>query len=725
MLAFLEHLADWAEGVPLLLLCTSRPELYERHATFGAEARNAQRINLVPLSDTETAQLVSALLDRSVLPAEMQQQLLEQAGGNPLYAEEFVRLLADKGELGDGGVPESVQALIAARLDTLPPERKALLQDAAVLGKVFWAGALAAMGDRDPAEVEQALHELGRKELVRSARTSSMEGEREYAFWHVLVRDVCYGQIPRAARAARHEAAAAWLEDKAGERVEDLADVLAYHYESALELRRAAGSDERAEHLQAQAVRYLAMAGARTLALDVDRAERQLSRALELSPDDDPARASLLERWGHAVQQQGRLGEARDVLLRAVALYREQHDPVAIGRVLTRLTNVLHRLGDPRSEQMIAEAIELLEAQPPGAELVAAYTYWAGRGLFTNDSPRVLEGTEKALALAAELDLSEPAFALHLHGLAREGEEGLAEMRRALQLALDQGLGRDTAVIYGNLAAALWASLGPQAALDASADAIAFCDRRGIADVGLQMRSCVPEFLAQLGQTQQALAEAERVVEPVAASGDMSVLDVRAVKLKLLVESGSPRQDRDLDELVEAARQTGMQDLIATALAPAAQMLVAQRHLDRARTLLQELDELGTVHPSQIGSLLRSALALGEPALAERLAGHLRGESPVDRHAKVSAAAQLAEAAGDYAAAAPLYEQAAEEWEQFGDVPERAYALLGQGRCLHALGRSESEQLLRLARELFALLGYRPALEQTEALLLEAQAAAN
>jgi hypothetical protein len=152
LLAFPEHLADWAEGVPLLLLCTSRPELYERHATFGADARNAQRINLGPLSDTETAQLVSALLERSVLPAETQQQLLEQAGGNPLYAEEFVRLLADKGELGDGGVPESVQALIAARLDTLPPERKALLQDAAVVGKVFWAGALAAMGDRDPAK---------------------------------------------------------------------------------------------------------------------------------------------------------------------------------------------------------------------------------------------------------------------------------------------------------------------------------------------------------------------------------------------------------------------------------------------------------------------------------------------------------------------------------------------------------------------------------------------
>ena len=102
LLAFLEHLADWAEGVPLLLLCTARPELYERQATFGADARNAQRINLAPLTDMETAQLVAALLERAVLPAETQQLLLEQAGGNPLYAEEFVRLLADRGELGEG-----------------------------------------------------------------------------------------------------------------------------------------------------------------------------------------------------------------------------------------------------------------------------------------------------------------------------------------------------------------------------------------------------------------------------------------------------------------------------------------------------------------------------------------------------------------------------------------------------------------------------------------------
>src|SRR5205823_7013855 len=127
-----------------------------------------------------------------------------------------------------------IPALIAARLDTLSAQRKSLLADAAVIGKVFWAGAVAEMGNCDPAEVIDTLRELSRKELVRPARHSSMEGEAEYAFWHVLTRDVAYRQLPRASRASRHVAAASWIESKALERVEDLADVLAYHYATAL-----------------------------------------------------------------------------------------------------------------------------------------------------------------------------------------------------------------------------------------------------------------------------------------------------------------------------------------------------------------------------------------------------------------------------------------------------------------------------------------------------------
>ena len=306
LLEFLEHLTEWSQGVPLLIVCPARPELYERRPGWGAGQRNAHTINLSPLSNGETSELVSHLVTTAVLTDELEQAVLERAGGNPLYAEEFVRLLADRGldqggdALADSALPESLQALIAARLDTLSPERKSLLQDAAVIGKVFWGGALAEIGGRDLGELELALHELARKELVRPARTSSMEGESEYSFWHLLVRDVAYSQIPRAERARRHRAAAAWIERKGGERVEDLAEVLAHHYVQALELAAAAGDAEQVEELARPARRFLALAGERALGLDTAQAEARLARALELCPADDPERPELLVRWADA-----------------------------------------------------------------------------------------------------------------------------------------------------------------------------------------------------------------------------------------------------------------------------------------------------------------------------------------------------------------------------------------------------------------------------------------
>ena len=324
------------EGVPLLLLCTARPELYERHPTFGANARNAQRINLAPLSEEETARLVAALLERTVLPAETQQALLERAGGNPLYAEEFVRLLADRGATRASGreVPESVQALIAARLDTLPPERKSLLQDAAVLGKVFWAGAVAAMGGRDLREVEQALHELARKELVRSARASSMDGEAEYGFWHVLVRDVCYSQIPRADRAARHRAAAAWIEQKAGERAEDLAEVLAHHYLTALELARG----RRAGRARRRSSRPRRSARSPSLPTEQSRWTSRVPKRAWPGRSSSPRRAPATRAPARALGERrpaaGAPARSEGSVRGGGQLYRERGDHVAAGRAL-------------------------------------------------------------------------------------------------------------------------------------------------------------------------------------------------------------------------------------------------------------------------------------------------------------------------------------------------------------------------------------------------------
>src|SRR3954465_4605605 len=254
MLCFVEHFVDWSTNVPLLVLCTARPELYERAAGWGGGKRNSNTISLSPLGPENTARLLAALMERAVLPAETQARLIEHAGGNPLYAEEFVRMLSDQGLLsaegelrdGDVSIPDTVQALIAARLDTLPPERKALLHDAAVVGKVFWGGVVGEMGGVDETTVRTGMQELGRKELVRAVRETSVKDQNEYAFWHALVRDVAYSQIPRAQRAQKHVAAAQWIERMAGERVTDHAELLAYHYERALELARATGSETQA-----------------------------------------------------------------------------------------------------------------------------------------------------------------------------------------------------------------------------------------------------------------------------------------------------------------------------------------------------------------------------------------------------------------------------------------------------------------------------------------------
>jgi class 3 adenylate cyclase/tetratricopeptide (TPR) repeat protein len=734
LLSFLEHLADWSQGVPLLVLCTARPELQEQHPSWAAGLRNATTVNLAPLSDEETARLIGSLLERPVLPAETQRALLERAGGNPLFAEEFVRLLADRGQLDElvEEVPVSVQALIAARLDTLSQERKGLLQDAAVIGKVFWAGALAEMGDRELGEIEQALHELSRKELVRRSSTSSMRDEAEYGFWHLLVRDVCYGQIPRAARAARHRAAAAWLERKAGERVEDLADVLASHYLTALELTRAAGQAEQAEELEASTIRYLALAGERALALDVERAEASLAKALALAPTGHPERPSLLERWAEGALQQNRLQETRAALEEALDLYRGQDASVAAGRVLTALSNVLDRLGDPRAET-IAEALVVLEAQPPGPELVAAYEELARSRLLGTAYREAIAAAERALALAAELGLPEPARALGSRGMAQAylGEQrGLEDMRRALALALEQGQGRTAAVLHNNLAFASWQHEGPQAALAACREGIDFCERRGIAEWALGIAAMSTTFLAELGRSEQALAEAVPLAERLEAAGDINSTEPRSVQLRLLAEGGAHEHALVADELVATTRESGQPQIYAMAFTAAARLLLAQGHRDRAGALLVELEQVVAIradpyYASVLSELVRTAVALRQPELATRLVDGVEPRTPLFGHALSACRAQLAEAAGEHAEAAQLYAEAAERWRDFGNVPERAYALLGQGRCLTASGDATAERPLHEARDLFASMGFAPAVAEVDLLLLgPAEAAA-
>ena len=631
------------------------------------------------------------------------------------------------GTLEDVPFPDSLHSLIAARLDTLSSTRKSILQDASVVGKVFWAGALVHMGHRELRDVEQALHDLARKELVRPARTSSMHGEREYGFWHVLVRDVCYAQIPRLARVARHIAAAVWIETQAGDRVDDLADVLAHHYTRALELTRASGGDQDIPALEDAARHYLGLAGERALAIDVNSAEASFARALAVTPASHPDRASLLERWAQAARQQVRLTEASVALEDAASIYRMSHMPVAAARALTALASVYAAAGHHQQEQAAStESLALLQKAAPGPELVDAYAQRAGAYARAAAFVEAAEAGEAALRLAVELGLPEPAHALGHVGAARAylgQKEGLDDMRRALALAIDQGRARDAAILHNNLALVTWEYEGPAAALDLCGEGIAFCRHRGIAEVAAFIEAMRLTLLAANGRADEALADASSVAQLAEAASDApTLIEARSVQLSLLGDRGGQPELGAAIKLAAAARVTGQPAMLAMAVAAATNVMLAAGETTQAIMLLEELDGTGGTrddpyYAAQLPDLVRYSLAVGASELADRLVTGVEPRTPLQRNALAASRAAIKEVANDRAGAAAAYAEAAMRWREFGDIPELAYALLGRGRCLRFLGACDAQTYLSEASELFGSMGYRPAMAETAMLL--------
>jgi class 3 adenylate cyclase/tetratricopeptide (TPR) repeat protein len=437
LLDFVDHLVDWASGVPLLVLATARPELLDRRPGWGGGKPNATTLSLTPLSDDETAELVHALLESPVLPAATQAALVERAGGNPLYAEEFARLVAEGRDPHD--LPEGLQGLIAARLDTLTAEEKALLQDAAVIGRTFWLGSVSMIGESARWSAEERLHALERKEFVRRERRSSVAGEAEYAFRHLLVRDVAYSGIPRTERADKHRQAAEWIESLG--RPEDHAEMLAHHYLSALELTRAAGREDDALVERARPVAR--EAGDRALALNAfPAAARFYFQALELSGPDDADRPELLLRLGQALHQTGDdraeqlLEDASRALVAAGRPQRAAEAHVLLSQVWW--DRGLH----DRSFQQLERARELVGADESAARARVLGQLARSRMLAGEHEQAVRAGRE-AITIAEQLGLDDVrTYALASLGAARfqlGDPDGIADLERSVEIALAVG----------------------------------------------------------------------------------------------------------------------------------------------------------------------------------------------------------------------------------------------------------------------------------------------
>jgi class 3 adenylate cyclase/tetratricopeptide (TPR) repeat protein len=717
LLDFVDHLIDWAGGVPILVVCTARPELLPRRPGWGGGKPNAVTLSLSPLDEEQTARLLAALLEQSVLPAETQAALLQRAGGNPLYAEEFVRMVADRGlAAGDGDwpLPESVQGIVAARLDALPDDEKALLQDAAVIGKVFWLGAAGGIGGLERSAGEMCLHRLERKEFVRRERRSSVAAESEYAFRHLLVRDVAYSQIPRAQRAEKHRLAAEWLEGLG--RPEDHAELLAHHYSSALELARAAGADTSA--LSERARIALREAGDRADSLGAyPTAMAFYADALELWPHDDPDRPMLLFRYGQTLSVVTTakgfdvLTEARDGLLAA-----GDSGTAAEAEMLIGDTFWMQGQRD-RAFEHVRAAQALVADEPTSYSKAFVVANVSRYAMLAGEKEDAIRLGREALEMAVELGIDElRAHTLNNIGAARvaKGDTGgIEDLEQSLAIAVAAN-SPESVRAYGNLASN-FVDLGElERAFPLNEEALRAAERFG-------MEEAVRWQTAELtwrpyieGRWDDALRRVDELIADFEADSFWMEPMLRWLRGRMRLARGDQEGAlADAERAIELARIAKDPQVLWPALAFGA-CAVFPVDARRADSLVTEIfSEWHAKELTASGSESEwlADLAVVLPSLgrqAEFLAA-VRQTTPSPWRA-----AAAAYVSGDFLGAA-------EQYEAIGVLPYEAYARLRGAETLVRAGRRvEADPELQRALTFWRSVGATAYVQEGEALLAAA-----
>jgi class 3 adenylate cyclase len=372
LLDLLEDIAQRVDGA-LLLLCPSRPELTSRRPGWGGGRRRFSSLVLEPLGPEEAERLVGLLLDIDDLPDSLRRRILERGEGNPFFLEEILRRLIDEGRLVRDGerwratsrardveIPDTIQAVLAARIDLLDPLDKRVLQGAAVVGRIFWSGSILELDGLAPDDLDAALERLEERELVLERLGAAFAGERELIFKHVLTREVAYEGLPLRERALAHPRVAAWIERAAGDRARELAETIANHYAQAW--RIAAGDPRWApaavEDLRARALRHMLVAARDALAtFALEKAGALAGLAIELARES-LERATALELAGTVAGLDYRGDDAWALLREATDLHAasapDERDAIArlCGLALevpTRWTGTMSRI--PTAEE--------------------------------------------------------------------------------------------------------------------------------------------------------------------------------------------------------------------------------------------------------------------------------------------------------------------------------------------------------------------------------------
>ena len=739
-LDFLRSVAEASTHLPLMLLCTARPELVQRRPDWLSGLRDAMTITLTPLSEPETVTVLSRLLGEAELPHQLLRRLLDRVGGNPLYAEEYIRMLADSGVLhrtpdndgfeveasmdllADLPLPDSLQGVVDSRLDLLTAAERSVVSAAAVVGEVCWDGAVAAVAGASREEVLQCLEALERREVVRRSLSSSMAGEQQFAFRHVLVRDAAYGRIPRSLRVMQHQRCADWLDSFLPERGDDVAELRAYHRATAYELAAVLGLD--LEPYTEPARNALLAASEHALRLRaVTAAHGYARRALMLWHGHDqelPALHTALQVASlaflddpHAFYGDGGPAKVEVVAQQLLALGDRRGAARAEG-ILGQVK--WYRGGDPETAAVhLQRAVDLLAEEPASEQSASALAELARLRMLCHQYADAIALADRAAAVARPLGLLEvEANALATAGSARYsiGDPlGIVQQEEALRVCREHGL-RALQRVANNLAA----TMQEEGRLRRSYELIDESSKAARA-WGLSLTTRADDAESALmawydGDWQAVLAHTDAFLTNVSEEAQQWESHLMALACVVHAMRGEPVPDR-LVAVVEQARASGFPSLVRSAqvLLGCARFLEGRR--PEAEALFDELlvhagdTSRGSVREWGYGATLLAAF-LGGNRL-EPVSAMLAAQSPKTPWIAAAEHAAASFAATEDGKLQDAFEHAVEAlatYERVGDLSTAVFARVRLVRTAEAVGELvlAAEQAARV-REFVAATG--------------------
>jgi class 3 adenylate cyclase/tetratricopeptide (TPR) repeat protein len=745
LLDFIEHLLEWSRQSPLFVLTSARPELLERRLTWGAAKRNFTSMYLEPLPAPAMRELLEGLA--AGLPAGLRDQILARAEGVPLYAVETVRMLIDRGllvergsvyelagEVGSLEVPETLHALIAARLDGLDPRERRVVQDGAVLGKTFTKAALGALMQVPEAEIEPVLIALVRKEVLSIQADPRSPEHGQYGFLQDLVRRVAYETLSRRERHTLHLAAADYLESAFPDE-DEIVEVLASHYLDAYRAMPDAEQDDavrrRTRELLVRAAEHAAALGASS------QAQRYFANAAELA-DDQLQRAGLLDQAGDMAQRAGELEVATALFEQALEILEQAGETHAAARVVGRLAWVDQAAG--RFEQAInrmESAYAALSADPADADLALLASRLGHALAFMGDMERARDLAERALDIGEALGLAEPLVRSWITkaqiGIAGgHPGEARALLRAALELAVESGATERASVAAGNLS-----DLSFQR--DRYHEALAYLEQ------SLELARTIghrpnewfafsemtyPLFI--LGRWEEAIAAFSELPEEHLATGGTLLSPMTSV-VEIHIHRGKVDRGRRLHDVYQRLESSPDRQESAGWAASLAALLHAEgRHAEAVaagRRAFEARETLGSSSQAVKQGFVwavESALAMGDEAEADELLTIVEGLPPGLRPPLLQAHARRfrARMGGSAGTAGADFAAAAQRYRDIEAPFWLAVTRLEQAEWLARTGRPEEVDVpLGEAREIFGRLDARPWVERAEALSDEIAAA--